>query len=281
MRRPGLIGCGPSRGFSFLVAETGPVNGSLALVVALAAERRAVQRCLPALRRQPWEDGWIWVGDCHGQQLGVLQAGIGRLRARSALLGVARRLSVSGAWSLGFAGGLHEDLRAGDLMCPEAVLHEAKGETQCSPPPPGCQVVRAALAAEGLPVHGGGLLTVDVPLRTPEAKRLAQRRTGALAVDMEAEGVADAAGQLGIPWLALKAVVDSAAEPLPEFLERLSTVEGNLRWARVLGGLVAAERRRVLRGVGRAAARAAASLRRGLPVAIRAWTALTPTQLSG
>ncbi len=247
------------------------MSGSIVLVVALAAERRALHRCLPALRRRAWEGGWIWEGDCDGRRLALLQAGIGRVRARSAVLGAAHRLSVCAAWSLGFTGGLDEKLRAGDLVCAEAVFGGTEGESHGLPAPPGCRVVRATLAAEGFPVHGGGLLTVDGPLHTPEEKRLARGRTGALAVDMEAAGVAEAAAQLDIPWLALKAVVDVAVEPLPEFLERLSTVEGNLRWASLVGGLVLTERRRALRGLAGAASRAAASLRRGLPVAIRAW----------
>ncbi len=257
------------------------MNRSIALVVALASERRALQRCLPPLRRQRWEGGGLLAGACLGQSVAVIQAGIGSLRARSALLTAARHLAFSSAWSLGFAGGLEEDLLAGDLLCPVAVLREVDGVARRIPAPPGCQAVCTALASEGLPVHAGGLFTVDAPLRTSEAKRAARRRTGALAADMEAAGVAEAAGELGIPWLALKAIVDPVAEPLPDFLDRVTTGAGNLNWAGLLGSLGAAERRQVLRRLGRAVARATASLRRGLPVALKAWATLTPTQVSG
>ncbi len=261
--------------------RTSPITPVIALVVALSSERRTLERCLPSLQRQPWEESWLSVGEYRGRGVAVLQAGIGPERARSAVLAASRRLSFSGVWSLGFAGGLHEALLTGDLVCPEAVLREAAGVVERVAASPSCQAVRAALATQALAVHAGGLLSVGAPLRTPETKRLAQRRTGALAVDMEAAGVADAAGFLGIPWLALKAVVDPVAEPLPEFLDRVTTSQGNLNWMGLIESLVATGRRQTLRRLGRAAARAAGSLRRGIPVALQAWATLTPTQVSG
>jgi hypothetical protein len=133
--------------------------------------------------------------------------------------------------------------------------------------------VVAAISSSGLPFADGSLLSVDSPLRTPEAKRAAHRRTAAVAVDMEAAGVAEAAESLGIPWLAIKAIADTVDESLPEFLAGCTTPRGDLRWRGVLLSLGIGSRRRALHRLGRASRLASLTLRRGLGVALDAWVA--------
>jgi hypothetical protein len=119
------------------------------------------------------------------------------------------------------------------------------------------------------------LLTVTAPIRTPEAKRLAAGRTGAVAVDMEACGVARAAAELGIPWLALKAVLDPLEESLPPWLFRCSSPAGNLRWRGILAALLRGRSaRRTLDGLRRSARLAGGGLTRGLAPALQAWARL-------
>jgi hypothetical protein len=107
-------------------------------------------------------------------------------------------------------------------------------------------------------------------LRTTPAKREAHRRTGAVAADMEAVGVAEAATELGIPWLALKAIVDPVEEPLPEFLAGCTTPSGDTRWRAVLTSLlISSQRRRALRRLDRASRQAAQGIGRCLDRLLR------------
>jgi adenosylhomocysteine nucleosidase len=248
----------------------------LALIVAMAAERRALERALGPCRRERKGGRLLLRGRLAGQEVLLLQAGIGIDRARRAVAAAAGAAPLAGAWSLGFAGGLHPDLPVGDLVCPARVLHDAGPAREA---PPAQERVLRELAAAGCGVHGGSLLTVDAPLRTPEAKRAAAGRTGAVAVDMEAAGVASAAAALGLPWLALKAVLDPADAPLPARLARCTTAQGNPRWRGILAALVAGpEGRRTLWAARAAAGRAAAGLERGLGPALRAWARLDATR---
>jgi adenosylhomocysteine nucleosidase len=138
---------------------------------------------------------------------------------------------------------------------------------------PACATIRAALGDAGIPAESGAVLTVDTPLRTPASKHAAHRRTGAVAVDMEAAGVAQAAEELKIPWLALKAVVDGVEDPLPEFLAGCTTPSGDLRWCGVVRSLAGSrEERHVLWQLGRTSRRAARTLCRALDVALAAWS---------
>jgi hypothetical protein len=94
---------------------------------------------------------------------------------------------------------------------------------------------------------------------------------------MEAAGIVRAARDLGIPWIALKAVVDAVDDPLPAFLAACTTPAGDLRWRGLWTGV--REGRafwRSLRQIGRASRSAGKSLRRGLETAFGAWAALTP-----
>ncbi len=253
-------------------SDRGAVIHPLALVVALGQERRILQPALVS-GLQWWTEEFRAVsGRLGDQSVIVIQAGIGRERARQALLATSRWHRLRAAVSLGFAGGLVDALQPGDLVTPSVVLSDDGALGLPFPAAPGQAAVHDALFANGPRVHDGPLLTVAAPLRTPQAKREAHQRTGAVAVDMEAAGVAEAAQELGIPWLALKAVVDGVEDPLPEFLAGCTTDRGELRWRNLLWAFLAGgEKRRTLRRLARASRQAAVGLQRSLAVALEAW----------
>jgi hypothetical protein len=47
------------------------------------------------------------------------------------------------------------------------------------------------------------------------SKAAVRRKSGACAVDMETAGIVQAACEVGLPWVAVRAIVDSAMDPLP------------------------------------------------------------------
>ena len=245
---------------------------AIALLVALAQERRALQRCLHSVRVWRTEECHGLIGRFSDQPVILIQAGIGSDRAHRALLTASRQFSIRGACSLGFAGGLADRLRAGNLVCPGVVMQDDGERGTAFAAAPIHAVVVAALSAAGISLSDGPLLSVASPLRTPQAKRAAGRRTGAIAVDMEAAGVAEAAQGLGISWLALKSVVDTVDEPIPCFLAGCVTPRGDLRWPRVLWNLVFGRRRRALGRLARASRQAALTIQRGLGVALATWS---------
>lgn len=246
--------------------------GWLLLAVALDVERRALGRSLRGARFGRIGGVATWRGLLAGQPVILAQVGIGPGRARAGVLGVGEALPLTAAWSLGFAGGLAAELAVGDLVCPSRLLREGGGEAARLSVDPRQPAVLAALRTGGGRAHGGVLLSVALPLRAPEAKRAARERTGAAAVEMEAFGVAEAARTLGVPTLALKAVVDPADRPLPALLEGCTTPAGALRWRGVLGGLARGpEAWRTLWRMRRAASLAGGRLAEALPAAVGAW----------
>src|SRR5205814_444284 len=62
-----------------------------------------------------------------------------------------------------------------------------------------------------------GELVCTTAVAATEVEKLALARPGALAVDMESYPVARAAAAAGIPWLAIRAIVDPLRSSLPAF----------------------------------------------------------------
>jgi len=115
---------------------------------------------------------------------------------------------------VGWAGGLHPDMGAGEAIVADCVLDEAGRRAPCSVPAvPGARV--------------GPTLTVAEALLSPQAKRAA-RASGALAVEMEAYPLAAWAAARGIPFAHVRLISDGPNDNLPDFRPALDP-SGRLR----------------------------------------------------
>jgi adenosylhomocysteine nucleosidase len=193
------------------------------VVAALTAEARTLG---PATRRP---DGLRVVGD--GALLAV--SGIGGAAAALA----ARRLADAGVTSLvswGMAGGLDPVLSAGTICLPNAVI-SARG-ARFATDPHWRELLRAAIAAPGSVVDGM-LLSSASAIDGVAAKAAAFRETGAVAVDMESLAVAEIAATHGLPFVAVRVIVDTAADVLPPAVVDASS-SGQVELWRLLRGLV-------------------------------------------
>ena len=156
---------------------------------------------------------------CHGSELrrladGALLAvsGIGENAAAAA----ARRLVLAGAGALasfGMAGGLDPALICGAVLLPEEVVG-ADGAAIAATAGEWRQRLRTALPGACI-ACGGKLLSSERPIGTPEAKAAAWRESRAAAVDMESAAIARVAAQAGLPFIALRVIVDTAFDLLP------------------------------------------------------------------
>jgi adenosylhomocysteine nucleosidase len=78
----------------------------------------------------------------------------------------------------------------------------------------------------GKALHGharwvtGALLSSGVPVATAALKTSMFHQTRALAVDMESAAVAEVAADHGLPFLALRVILDTARDSLPESILR-------------------------------------------------------------
>jgi len=222
--------------------------GKVLVLVAVEPELRSVERALGTAR-----GGGVVRGRLSGVEVVAIGIGMGG-GARGAIAQERPRLVVS----CGFAGGLDAALSPGDLVLATAV-RGAGGDSLAAPESPR---VAAAAALDGLRCLQGELVCTTSVAASPEEKR-ALARSGALAVDMESYGVARAAVEAGVPWLALRAIVDPLGSALPGFTRepRRTYFWPALRHAlsgpRAAAGLV-----RLARDASRAGAALEAALRR-------------------
>jgi len=162
-----------------------------------------------------------------GRAVRVLCGGPGPARAAAA----ARGLIADGAATLvsfGVAGALAPGLRAGELVLAGVVVF-----------PNGRRVAAEVVEppATGR-VHRGLLAGSDVPVLTPAAKRRLFDDTGALAVDMESHAVAAAAHAAGLPFVALRAIVDASDQAVPDLALAGMGADGRTRALPVVRGLL-------------------------------------------
>ncbi len=137
--------------------------------------------------------------------------GIGAAAAAAA----AATLVEAGATALaswGLAGGLDPALRAGDILLPAEVI--SRSGSRFATAPRWRARLGAAVASHG-PVVGGTLLTSPRAIDAVAAKAAAFRDTGAAAVDMESLAIAQVAAAHGLPFLAVRVIVDTAQDELP------------------------------------------------------------------
>lgn len=147
--------------------------------------------------------------------------------------GAAHALLAAGAGALlswGTAGALVEGLEPGSLLLPERVR---SGDREFGVDTGWRDALVRRLT--GHRFRGGMLLQGIQVLGDRDAKREAGRRHGAVAVDMESGALAAAAADVGVPFLAVRAIVDPVAWTLPEAVGAALDVSGDVRVGRVLG----------------------------------------------
>jgi hypothetical protein len=172
------------------------------ILVGLDRELRSVARALSLVQR-----GERARGRSSAAEVVALALGVGG-GARRAVVEEQPRLVVC----CGFSGGLDPALAPGDLVVATAVRDETGDELQA----PVTVREQAAQALHGLRHFAGELVCTTSVAATREEKR-ALARSGALAVDMESYPAARAAAAAGIPWLAIRAIVDPLESALPAF----------------------------------------------------------------
>ena len=131
-------------------------------------------------------------------------------RERTPSLVERAALGASCLVSFGIAGALAPHLRPGDVVVSAEVVaaaHRWRGEEGFRR--------RLAELAQGLGAVEGPVLGAPAILATEADKRRAWQETGALAVDLESDVVADIAARDGIPFLVVRAIADAVYRELP------------------------------------------------------------------
>jgi adenosylhomocysteine nucleosidase len=196
------------------------------IVCALAVEARALRpNVRPGAACAALADGSL-----------LIVSGMGGAAAAAG----ARVLIDAGATALasfGLAGGLDASLRPGAICLPREIVG-LDGTSLVTSEHWRARVESALLAR--YPVASGKLLSTDRAIASIEEKAALHRATAAIAVDMESLGIAQVASAQGLPFIAIRVIVDSAADNLPRVVAAAADESGQLNIWRLLGALARA-----------------------------------------
>ncbi|HYJ04159.1 MAG TPA: hypothetical protein VEX43_03435 [Chthoniobacterales bacterium] len=141
-------------------------------------------------------------GRLHGKSVAVIHTGVGRKACSERMDILLRRERFEYLISAGFAGALERELRIGNVLVSE---NYSSPELSRSP--------QLDLADEG--IFLGKLLTVSGVIESNAERERLAAETGAAAVDMETEFIAEACADHHLPMLSLRAISDTPSEPFP------------------------------------------------------------------
>ncbi|MBI3665885.1 MAG: hypothetical protein HY236_06610 [Acidobacteria bacterium] len=167
---------------------------------------------------------WSRVGLLGGRPVVLAASGAGRANAARAVERAAGQYLLRALVSTGWCGGLDPALRPGQVVVADRVL-------SLDPPAefPACW-------PKGAPAGGIGrgiVLTVDRFVQSAQGKR-ELRLTGALAVEMEAAGVAAEAKKRNLPFYCIRAVSDDVTASFAIDYNRALLDDGRFSKARVV-----------------------------------------------
>lgn len=141
-------------------------------------------------------------------------SGMGQRAAEKAAERLVAR-GVSGLMSFGYAGALKPGIRRGAVVVAEAIETPEGGRHETD------SYWRAGLAealSELSDVRFGSFLSVREVVASPGHKRRLASRSDAMAVDMESGAIASVARRHGLPFIAVRAIVDEAHHSVPAAL---------------------------------------------------------------
>jgi nucleoside phosphorylase len=159
----------------------------------------------------------------HGGALLLMAAnGAGPRLAAEAVKAAFARETLDAVASVGYCGALDASLRAGDIVAADRVLAPEIGESfPASSPLANRRHVR------------GSIISIDRFVQTADEKRRL-RDSGAVAVEMEAAGVARETRGFGLPFVCVRVVTDEAEEGFSIDYNAVRDAEGRFRKGRLV-----------------------------------------------
>lgn len=167
----------------------------------------------------------VHAGMFAGKSVILAVSGEGPTVARAATLNLLDALQPNWIVASGFATGLCDDLRRGQIIMPNRLLAEGRNELEIG------FRIDPEVAASTPGLHVGRLLSVDRLVRTPEERRRLAELHAAFACDCESAAVAEACRERGTRFLAIRVVSDTVDDRLPPDVEALigqTTLAGKL-----------------------------------------------------
>ena len=165
---------------------------------------------------------WARSARLGGHDVAMIANGAGARRAGAAVESALEHFSADAIVSIGFCGALTEELHIAEVVVGTEVLAGARRFPALHPP-------------ASLPHHKGVVCCIDHIAGSASEKR-ELRSLGAIAVEMEAGGVADRAAAHAVPFYCIRVVTDLAGEDMANDFNRVLRPDGHFATMSILRG---------------------------------------------
>ncbi len=197
------------------------------VVASEPGELRGILRKCERVETLNWPVQFVRSAELNGQRLILVAHGPGPLAVKALDVALSRE-KADAVVSTGFCGGLDATLKAGDVFVASRI---ANGSRSYEPSQP----------AAARSFRSGTLVSTDlVAGSVAEKERL--RADGASVVEMEAGALAGRAGQSGVPFYCVRAVMDPAGEGFVLDFNKLRDRDGRFSRLRILRAALARPR---------------------------------------
>ena len=140
-------------------------------------------------------------GSIGGKQVCVLHTGVGEKATRPRIADFLEHQKTALLISAGFAGALADELHVGDLVL---------ADNFTAP-----HLLAPTRDTLGTQLHVGTLATSGAVIDSVSERVELRERSGAIAVDMETEWIANACRTANVPMISLRVISDTPAAPMP------------------------------------------------------------------
>ncbi len=212
---------------------------AIGLIAAMPQESEALLRLV-----QPWKriairslQGYSF--PIAGHDCTLVTSGMGTRRAREAAKSLVEYASLQVLISFGIAGAVETDLEIGDVVLPSTFCQLTQGvvgqlEPLATWQEPAREAMAQALAGRGAQLYAGVAVTTS-GLQSFEYKASEMRHP---VLEMETAGIAQVAGEKGLPLLSLRAISDGPRDPIPVDLGEVMDEDANLLPGRLLQAIL-------------------------------------------
>ena len=197
-----------------------PENPGWLIAAAVEQEIAGIRAGVRARRTGSGQNNNAWAGDWRGEPLLLVRTDVGPKRARKGLAPFLSGHTYRRNVSTGYAGGLREKCRLGDILVPD--------EVQSVPPLPEVRLRPDATLREEVlqrirrgpwQIHTGRMITTDHVIVSSVEKHALGLEYEADSVEMESTVIAELAEQASVPFVAVRVVLDEASFSLPDILQ--------------------------------------------------------------
>jgi adenosylhomocysteine nucleosidase len=183
----------------------------IAIIGAIKDEIAGIKNQMQITHTLHWKTGNAFVGEWQGVPIVLVRSGMGREKARRALIEVSEKWDLKEVISIGYAGALDPSLEVADLVIADKVIEVDSSQ-------PEKEMKSFALEKEIFgtltALRRKILLTVDRPAATPEEKKQLREKYSAVAVDMETSALAEEAEARHLDFFSVRAITDTADQEL-------------------------------------------------------------------